>query len=94
MSRASDSRMEHLAYVGWRAAPSPLKRQRLAQRRSLDELAAAAGIGRATIVRAEAGHTVSDATWWALSDALQVPREWIDPTFAERVRPDLFNLEG
>lgn len=58
---------------------SPLAIARNARKLTQPQLALAAGVPRRLLQHAEAGHTVPDEVWTALSEALAVPVEQLRP---------------
>jgi transcriptional regulator with XRE-family HTH domain len=80
MGATRESRMSYLLQQVWSDPnASRLKVRRLGQQRDLDQLARAAGVGRATVVRAERGDRVRPETWHKLAAALGVERSEIAP---------------
>ncbi len=85
--RRSEVLTRGLRKVWTKPTASPVAVRRLAAKLTQAELAARAGLSRATVERVEATGEASDATWWAIARALNVAREEIDKTFAARVSP-------
>jgi transcriptional regulator with XRE-family HTH domain len=80
MRAVREARMTYLLDRVWTDPnASPLKVRRLAQARSLDQLAARAGLARSTVIKAEAGKRVRPETWHKLAAALGVERSEIAP---------------
>ncbi len=96
--KVSAARRTALLRNHWPAESSDLRRQRLARRMSLQDVADTAGVARSTVARAEASHPISSASWDKIATALAVPRETIDREFREQIRAatgfELLPLDG
>lgn len=69
----------------WPTGASPLERQRLARGYTRVQLAQRAGLATSVVQRAEETGNVTDRSWWALADALNVQRDAIDPAFRQNL---------
>lgn len=69
----------------WPTGTSPLERQRLARGLTRQQLGQRAGLATSVVQRAEETGNVTDRSWWALADALNVQRDAIDPAFRQNL---------